>query len=144
MSTDFATSPALAARSGLRVRITGVHASILILLGTGFSLNALAGGLAGLGMYPWLQTNHLAAVGLLQAYLLMAVVGAAVLVGFATSRPLPRAWHWLAIVAHLPPLLSVAVFAPSTPAMTLPFIMASIVIHFTGIGAEALALSRKD
>ena len=130
--------------TSIRGRITATHASILVLLGTGFSINTLLGGIGGLGMYPWLLTNHLAAVGLLQAYLLMAVVGVSILIGFATSKPFPRAWHWLAIVAHLPPLLAVAIFAASTPEMEPKFILASLVIHGTGIAAELFAMSRKD
>ena len=129
---------------GIRVRITTIHASILILLGLGFSINAIAGGLAGVGMYPFLFTNHIGAVGLLQAYLLMAVVGGSIWIGFATSRPLPRAWHWLAMAAHLPPLIAVALFTASTPEMTMKFVVVSLVIHGTGIGAELYARSRRD
>ena len=66
------------------------------------------------------------------------------LVAFFTSRPLPRAWHWVAIVAHLPPLLAVAIFTSSTPEMTINFVLASLVIHGVGIGAELFALSRHD
>lgn len=128
----------------LRARITAWHGGILVALGTIFSVNTLLGGLAGMGVYPFLQTNHIGAVGLLQAYLLMAMVGTSLLVAFFTSRPLPRAWHWVAIVAHLPPLLAVAIFTSSTPEMTINFVLASLVIHGVGIGAELFALSRRD
>jgi hypothetical protein len=128
----------------LRARITAIHGGILVALGSIFSVNTLLGGLAGAGMYPFLQANHIGAVGLLQAYLLMALVGTSLLVAYFTSRPFPRAWHWLAIAAHLPPLVAVAIFASSTPEMTLPFVLASLAIHGTGIGAELFALSRRD
>jgi hypothetical protein len=128
----------------LRARITAIHGSILVALGTIFSVNTLLGGLAGAGMYPFLAANHIGAVGLLQAYLLMAMVGTALLIGYFTSRPFPRAWHWLAIAAHLPPLVAVAIFTSSTPEMTIPFVLASLVIHGVGISAELFALSRRD
>jgi hypothetical protein len=138
------TSRPLAGPMGLRARITTIHASILMLMGVGFATNAIAGGVAGVGMYPFLLTNHIGAVGLLQAYLLMAIIGAAIWIGYATAKPLPRAWHWLAIVAHLPPLLAVAIFTSSTPEMTINFVLISLAIHTVGIGAELFALSRKD
>jgi hypothetical protein len=137
-------SAAATPKMGLRPRITTIHASILILMGSGFAINAIVGGLTGMGMYPFLLTNHIGAVGLLQAYLLMAVVGVSILVGYATAKPLPRAWHWVAIVAHLPPLIAVATFTSSTPEMTINFVLLSLGIHAVGIGAELYAMRLKD
>ena len=97
-----------------------------------------------MGTYPFLLTNHIGAVGLVQAYLLMSIIGISVWIGFRTAQPFPRAWHWLAILAHLPPLIAVALFTSSTPEMTLNFVLISIAIHAVGIGAELFALSLKD
>lgn len=138
------TGQATNARMGVRARITTIHASILMLMGTGFAINAIVGGVWGVGMYPFLATDHIGAVGLLQAYLLMAIIGVSIWIGYATARPFPRAWHWLAIVAHLPPLIAVAIFTSSTPEMTINFVLLSLGIHAVGIGAELYALSRKD
>lgn len=53
-------------------------------------------------------------------------------------------WHWLAMSAHVPPLIAVALFTSSTAEMTFKVVILSLVIHTLGISAEAFALSRKD
>ena len=129
---------------GIRPRITIVHATAMIAMGSAFTGNTIAGGLFGKGMYPFLFENHIGAVGLLQAYMLMALIGAAIWIGFRSARPFPRAWHFLAMAAHVPPLLAMALFAATTPEMAPVFIAASLAIHSLGIGAELFAATRKD
>jgi len=71
---------------GLRTRIIRVHTAALFVLGTALGFGAIAGGLWGGGMYPFLVTNHIAAVGLLQAYFLMALIALAVWIATLTTR----------------------------------------------------------
>lgn len=127
-----------------RTRITLTHASILVVIGLGFAVNTVAGGLFGAGLYPFLLTNHMACIGLIQAYLLMSVVGLSIWTGYRTSPAFSRGWHLLAIVAHLPPLVALLFFAAGTPELTVPVIIGSLLIHFTGIGFELYALTRKN
>ena len=127
----------------LRERINATHGAILVILGLAFSVNCLLGSFAGIGGYPFLLTNSIGAVGLLQAYLLMALIGVSLLVARSTTKPLPRAWNWIAIGAHVPPLLAVALYTGSTPEMAPKVVLLSLLIHGSGIGAELFALSRR-
>ena len=133
-----------AARPGLRPVITLVHASALIVLGIALAINSIVGGFWGAGSYPFFLTNHIGAVGLMQAYLLMSLMGVAIWIGFRTNNPFSRLWHPLLIVAHLIPLLAVALFMSSTPEMTLGVAMISFGIHAVGISAEVFAMTRKE
>lgn len=127
-----------------RIRITLSHASILVVIGLGFAANTVAGGLIGAGLYPFLLTNHMACIGLIQAYLLMSVIGLSIWIGYRTSERFARAWHVLAIIAHLPPLSALVFFGATTPELTVPVIIGSLLIHFTGIGFELYAATRND
>lgn len=131
-------------RLSRRTRITLTHASILIVIGLGFAANTIAGGLFGSGLYPFLLTNHMACIGLIQAYLLMSVIGLSIWIGYRTSAVFSRGWHVLAMVAHLPPLSALVFFGATTPELTVPVIIGSLLIHFTGIGFEIYAATRKD
>ena len=126
-----------------RTRITLSHASVLVVIGLGFSVNTLAGGLLGVGLYPFLKTNHMACIGLIQAYLLMSLIGVTLWIGFRTSTTFSRAWHFLAMSAHLPPLSALLFFGSTTSELTIPVILMSLGIHFTGIGVELYAATRK-
>ena len=128
-------------RTEPRVFITLTHVSLLSALALGLSVNCVLGAFAGYGAYPFLSTNHLAAVGLLQAYLLMALIGVAVWTSFLTTHHLHQAWHYLVITAHLPPLLALFLLTPSTPELTLNVVLLSLAVHGAGIAAEVIALS---
>ncbi|MEO6395784.1 MAG: hypothetical protein ABIO40_07720 [Devosia sp.] len=128
----------------LRTTIIRTHATLLAALGTALGFGAIAGGLWGGGMYPFLVTNHIGAVGLLQAYFLMALLGIAAWVATLTAKPLPSAWHWLMIAAHCVPLLAVALFVGSTAEMTINFVLMSLAIHAVGITSELVAVTRRD
>lgn len=127
-----------------RTRITLTHASILITIGIGFAVNTIAGGLFGAGLYPFLLTNHMACVGLIQAYLLMSVIGLSIWIGYRNSAVFSRSWHFLAMIAHLPPLSALVFFGATTPELTVPVIIGSLLIHFSGIGFELYAATRNE
>ncbi len=67
--------------------------------------NATVARYLGVGPYAFLPQNPMAWVGLIQAYLLMAVVAVTLLIVRANQGS--RQWHVIGAVAHLAPLLAV-------------------------------------
>ncbi len=92
----------------IRKRILRVHGTILVLLGLGLTTNATIGTFRGIGVFHFLQENHLAMVGLSQAYLLMAIIGAVLWLGSVEQNV--RKWHAIGAVAHAPPLAMLITF----------------------------------
>ena len=92
-------------------RSTLLHPSVLRIHGVMLLIVALAAANAtvarylGIGPYAFLQQNPMAWVGLIQAYLLMAVVALTLLIGVRQSQP--HTWHLIGAAAHLAPLLAV-------------------------------------
>lgn len=127
--------------SGLsRTLVQRIHASVMIVLGLSLAIATTYSEKTGTGVYPFLHENPMAQVGLIQAYLLMLVLGIGVWFG---SIPADNHWKWdlLAALAHIPPLVAVFMywhlFATIDQANT-PYL--SLAIHFFWISVELLAI----
>ena len=97
-----------------RRRLLRVHAALLLLVALGSALATTLGRATGDGPFGFMREQPLVWVGLIQAYLLMAII--AVLLALGSGEENPRKWNVVGALAHVPPLVaalsSLAAFAP--------------------------------
>lgn len=77
------------------------HAVVAMLLGIGMAGLGTVGHINGIGPLAVLGSNTLAYLGLLQAYLLFAVIGLSMWAA-STRAADPHPWHLCGLLAHLP------------------------------------------
>ena len=82
-----------------RRRILTVHGSILLPLGLANALLSTLGTFRGVGPMSYLAGQPLLHIGLLQAYLLAALLGAVLLLG--ARQPRPVVFDWIGALTHL-------------------------------------------
>jgi hypothetical protein len=89
-----------------------IHGTILTLVALGSALATTSGWMTGTGLFGFMQQNPLVWVGLIQAYLLMAII--AVLLVLGSGQANVRKWNVVGALAHCAPLIaalgSLAVF----------------------------------
>lgn len=123
-----------------RALLQRAHGIVLIFLGVALAIATTYSEKTGSGLYPFLREVPIAQVGLIQAYLLMAVLGGTVAFGSSGAN---GDWRWsvVTIIAHCVPLLAVfmywSIFAPLGQANT-PYM--SMAIHFTWISIDLGAI----
>ncbi|MCH8329995.1 MAG: hypothetical protein IH946_01220 [Bacteroidetes bacterium] len=91
-----------------RKLILRIHGSFIIFLGIALTANSMVGTFLGVGKFAFLSEMPFALVGLMQAYLLIAVIGIALWMG--SYHPDPRKWHLIGALAHVPPLAANIIF----------------------------------
>ena len=122
----------------IRKTILRTHGTIIILIGVVMTIKSTIGTTQGTGIFDFLQQNPLAHAGLLQAYLLMAVIGLTLWKGAASGNP--RRWHIVGALAHLPPLLAVVMYWGLFHNMGLGWMLnISLVLHSTFLLVESTA-----
>jgi hypothetical protein len=89
-----------------------IHGTILTLVALGSALATTIGWMTGTGLFGFMQQNPMVWVGLIQAYLLMAII--AVLLVLGSGQANVRKWNVVGALAHCAPLIaalgSLAVF----------------------------------
>lgn len=85
-----------------------VHGAILIVVTAALTLSGGLGYSSGQGQFGMLRTEPIGYIGLFQAYLLMATLGVALLVGAKGTRP--RAFHLIGALSHAAPLAANLLF----------------------------------
>ncbi len=127
---------------GYRRVFLRVHGTALLLITVTNVIAATVGWRTGTGIWGAMQGQGFAYIGFYQAYLLMFVIGMALLIG--STGPRPRVWDLVGLLAHLPPLTinfiardDVVASAGSTVASV------SIALHSTFVVLEAVALAWK-
>ena len=89
-------------------KILRIHGVSLIIAGIILVTGATLGYYADWGVLSFLADNPLAYFGLIQAYLLMAIIGYSL--NLITEHLQTRKWHLIAFVAHIPPLAMTIAF----------------------------------
>src|SRR5260370_1525198 len=79
-----------------------IHGTILTLVALGSALATTIGWMTGTGLFGFMQQNPLVWVGLIQAYLLMAII--AVLLVLGSGQANVRKWNVVGALAHSAPL----------------------------------------
>jgi len=122
-----------------RKRILRVHGTILILIGAALTVNSTIGTYLGVGKFDFLQENEFALVGLFQAYLLMAIIGAALWTGSMSTSV--RKFHFIGALAHVPPLVAIIMFWHLFSDMEMTTVAGiGSTFHCLFIGIETIAL----
>lgn len=120
--------------------IQRIHGSVLVLLGSGLAVVSLYSQRTGWGVYGFLQEQPMGVVGLLQAYLLMVIIGIVLCIGAASKCP-SKVWNLIGLVAHFPPLLALALYGYLFLELGIGYIIGvSIAIHATWIIVELTSL----
>lgn len=84
---------------GTRRLILKIHGSFLLVLGLVNAILSTVGALWDVGPLSYLYTQRIGHVGLLQAYLLAALLGAVLLLG--ARQPAAVVWDWIGMLVHL-------------------------------------------
>ena len=126
-------------KDSTRRTILRVHGTVMIVLGVVNAVGATAGLYTGGGPMGFLHDQPFVHVGLIQAYLLIVVVGAALWMGSRDASP--YRWHRIGAAAHLAIVPAYAMhwnaFAIYSPNGAQ--IRAVIVVHLVGIAIESYA-----
>ena len=120
-----------------------IHGTILTLVALGSAVATTIGWRTGVGPFGFMRQNPMVWVGLIQAYLLMAII--AVLLVLGSSQANARKWNVVGALAHCPPLLaalsSLAVFESMG---ALGIVRVAIAFHFIWLCLETFAALYPD
>src|ERR1700704_6494992 len=81
-----------------------IHGTILTLVALGSAVATTIGWMTGTGPFGFMQQNPMVWVGLIQAYLLMAII--AVLLVLGSDQANARKWNVVGALAHCAPLIA--------------------------------------
>lgn len=143
-STHTLTPTAAAvALAPIRRRLLRIHSTILFLVTVGAALNATVGLFSAAGPYGFLQQNPLAWNGLIQAYLLMAIIAGLMWRGAEDGKT--RRWDVVGALAHLPPVIAVLFTWEAIQATGVGTVaIASLAFHGVWIVIETIAALYPD
>src|SRR5206468_10473834 len=81
-----------------------IHGTILTLVALASAVATTMGWMTGTGLFGFMQQNPMVWGGLIQAYLLMAII--AVLLVLGSGQANARKWNVVGALAHCPPLVA--------------------------------------
>lgn len=119
--------------------ILNIHAIFLMMLPVVLTIAGFVGMNTGMGPFFWLREIPMTMVGLMQAYLLMMLIGVSMWIGAHGER----SWRWslIAIAAHAVPLLTIfTLWDVLASGGYLGIAVYSYFIHGTWIAVEAISL----
>lgn len=121
-------------------KVQRIHGIFLVILAGAMALMSSYSQMTGNGIYGFLHELPIVQLGLLQAYLLMLIIGCTLIMG--SSSPVTQIrWDIIGIVAHFVPLLALALYGYLFIEMDLSYvILLSIAVHGTWIAIEFVAL----
>jgi hypothetical protein len=121
-----------------RRRLLRVHGWILTFVALGLAVFTTYSRITGIGPLGFLQQNPLAWVGLVQAYLLMAIIAVLLILGSREKNA--RKWNVLGALAHCPPLIAALSSLDVFSSMgMLRVVWVPIVFHVVFICLEGIA-----
>ena len=102
--TTLTTSQSTSGIAAFRRWLLRIHGTILTLVALGSAVATTMGWMTGTGLFGFMQQNPMVWVGLIQAYLLMAII--AVLLVLGSGQANARKWNVVGALAHCPPLVA--------------------------------------
>jgi hypothetical protein len=126
-----------------RRRLLRVHGTILILVALGSAGVTTVGWMTGTGLFGFMQQNPMVWVGLIQAYLLMTIIAALLILGSAQANP--RKWNVVGALAHCPPLVAALFSLDVFESMgALGMVRVAIAFHLVWLSLETFAALYPD
>jgi hypothetical protein len=115
-----------------------IHGAILLLVALGSSLATTIGKMTGSGLFGFMQQDPMVWVGLIQAYLLMAIIAVLLLLGSGEENK--RKWNVVGAFAHCAPLIAALSSLNVFESMgALGIVQVAIAFHCFWLGLEAIA-----
>ncbi len=137
------TAPSTSGIAMLRRRLLRVHGTILTLVALGSASATTYGWKTGVGLFGFMHQNPMVWVGLIQAYLLMAIIAVLLIRGSWDANP--RKWNVVGALAHCPPLVaalsSLGVFESMG---ALGIVRVAIAFHVLWFSLETIAAMHPD
>src|SRR5205814_8804774 len=87
-----------------RRRLLRIHGAILAVVALGSAIATTIGRRTGTGQFGFMRQDPMVWVGLIQAYLLMAIIAVLLIIGSREANP--RKWNVVGALAPCPPLLA--------------------------------------
>jgi predicted Abi (CAAX) family protease len=141
--TTLTTSQSTSGIARFRRWLLRIHGTILTLVALASAVATTMGWMTGTGLFGFMQQNPMVWVGLIQAYLLMAII--AVLLVLGSGQANARKWNVVGALAHCPPLVaalsSLGVFESMG---ALGIVRAAIVFHIVWLCLETVAALYPD
>jgi predicted Abi (CAAX) family protease len=120
-----------------------IHGTILMLVALGSAVATTVGWMTGTGLFGFMKQNPMVWVGLIQAYLLMAII--AVLLVLGSGQVNARKWNVVGALAHCPPLIAALSSLDVFEAMgALGIVRAAITFHLVWLCLETFAALYPD
>jgi hypothetical protein len=120
-----------------------IHGTILLLVALGSAVATTIGRLTGSGLFGFMQQNPMVWVGLIQAYLLMAIIAVLLLLG--SDQANARKWNVVGALAHCPPLIAALSSLDVFESMgALGIVRAAIAFHVVWLCLEGFAVLYRD
>ncbi|HMH16601.1 MAG TPA: hypothetical protein VK572_00490 [Burkholderiales bacterium] len=114
-----------------------------MLVALGSAVATTAGWMTGTGLFGFMQQNPMVWVGLIQAYLLMTIIAALLVLG--SGQVNARKWNVVGALAHCPPLIAALSSLDVFESMgALGIVRAAIAFHFAWLCLETFAALYPD
>jgi hypothetical protein len=141
--TTLTTPQSTSGIAAFRRWLLRIHGTILTLVALGSAVATTMGWMTGTGLFGFMQQNPMVWVGLIQAYLLMAII--AVLLVLGSGQANARKWNVVGALAHCPPLIaalsSLGVFESMG---ALGVVRVAVVFHIVWLCLETVAALYPD
>jgi hypothetical protein len=129
--------------ASFRRRLLRVHGTLLTLVALASAVATTVGRMTGTGLFGFMQQNPMVWVGLIQAYLLMAIIAVLLILGSAQANA--RKWNVVGALAHCAPLLAALSSLDVFESMgALGIVRAAVAFHFFWLCLEAFAALYPD
>jgi predicted Abi (CAAX) family protease len=115
-----------------------IHGSILTLVALASAIATTIGWKTGAGFFGFMHQNPMVWVGLIQAYLLMAIIAGLLILGSREANA--RKWNIVGALAHCPPLIAALLSLDVLESIgALAIVRVAIVFHLVWLCLETFA-----
>ncbi len=131
-------SPSKSGIAAYRRWLLRIHGVILTVVALGSSVATTIGWMTGTGPFGFMQHNPMVWVGLIQAYLLMAIIAGLLVLG--SGQPNARKWNVVGALAHCAPLIAALTSLDVFESMeALAIVEVAIAFHLVWLCLETIA-----
>jgi hypothetical protein len=144
MNTSLFTTPQpTSSIATFRRWLLRIHGTILMLVALGSAVATTVGWMTGTGLFGFMQQNPMVWVGLIQAYLLMMIIAALLVLG--SGQVNARKWNVVGALAHCAPLIAALSSLDVFESMgALGIARVAIAFHFVWLCLETFAALYPD